>query len=64
MSDLIEAAWNAGYSVELPGGVTLAPGDTHLVSAGEAKASENWRPVKAPKDAPKPAQTTDTEADA
>lgn len=55
MSDgLIKATWTCGYSVQLPDGTVVNPGDTALIPAGEAQESGNWKPVR-PKDPQKPA---------
>lgn len=54
--ELIEAEWLPAYTVELPDGRTVNPGDRAQISAGEAAASEHWKPVKAAKPAASAAQ--------
>lgn len=44
---LVKAEWVAGLVTELPDGTILAPGVVTFVPAGEAAASDNWRPLKA-----------------
>lgn len=50
MADLIAARWTPGYPTELADGTPVEPGSVHQVPAGEAKESDNWQPVRAPKD--------------
>lgn len=45
-SGTVLARWKPLYSVTLPDGRTLKPGGTAEISAGEAKASDHWEPVK------------------
>lgn len=49
MSDakLVSARWVASYEAQLPDGTVLVPNETVVeIGEGEAKASDNWQPVR------------------
>lgn len=53
MSALVDARWTAGYHAVTADGIELVPGVTVTkVPEAEAKASDNWEPVRAKREKP------------